>query len=208
MTTEEKILREGSARKRADILTAARALFLEDGFDRTSVDAVSARAGVSKRTVYDYFGDKQNLLASVVKEAGLILLDSIRDAVDENLRDVTDIEKALTDFALRISTLTIGSVDYLDLMKLLSSELKNLPDGPVDQWLNDAPEQAVAERFAEFSRLGLLDAPDPRLAADHFIALTLGMTVGGFASWRLGEAAAHKAILDGIQVFLRAYAPR
>ena len=61
-TSAPKALREGSTQKRSAILTAARDLFLADGFDRSSVDAVAARAGVSKRTVYDYFGDKEALL--------------------------------------------------------------------------------------------------------------------------------------------------
>jgi TetR/AcrR family transcriptional repressor of mexJK operon len=205
--TGGKVLREGSAKKRADILAAARTLFLEDGFDRTSVDAISALANVSKRTVYDYFGDKKTLLIAVLKEGGSALMETIRDAIDDNLRDVTDIERALTDFALRISQVTIGSVDYRDLMKLLSKETSNLPAGPLDQLMDDQPEDAVAERFAEFNTLGLLDAPNARLAADHFVALTVGMTVGGYAVWKLDEPAARQVIVDGVGVFLRAYAP-
>ena len=51
--------------KRAAILDAAEALFVSDGYELTSVDAISARAGVSKRTVYDHFGDKLTLFRSV-----------------------------------------------------------------------------------------------------------------------------------------------
>jgi TetR/AcrR family transcriptional repressor of mexJK operon len=205
---EGKVLREGSAKKRADILAAARALFLADGFDRTSVDAISASAGVSKRTVYDYFGDKRSLLIAVVKEGGMALIATIREAIDENLRNVTDIEKALTDFALRISQVTIGSAEYRDMMKLLSKENSNLPSGKLDVLIDDEPEEAVAERFVEFTELGLLDAPNARQAADHFVALTVGMTVGGYAVWKLDDDAARQTIIDGVKVFLRAYAPQ
>ncbi len=202
-----KVLREGSAKKRADILAAARALFLADGFERTSVDAVAARAGVSKRTVYDYFGDKQTLLVAVLREAGLLLMEMIRDALDEHLTRVTDIESALADFATRITTMTTGSADYLDLMKLLATENSHLPQGTIDEWLgDDEPEDAVAERLAALGREGFLDVPDPRLAADHFIALTIGMTIGGgYSAGRPGEAEARRAIRDGVSVFLRAY---
>ena len=57
LTGETKVLRAGSAPKRAAIMTAAWDLFVADGFERTSVDAVAARAAVSKRTGYDSFGD-------------------------------------------------------------------------------------------------------------------------------------------------------
>ena len=84
-----KTLREGSTQKRAAILTAARELFLSDGFDRTSVDAVAARAGVSKRTVYDYFGDKQTLLQAVVDGVGLSLITTIGRILHDTLAEPT-----------------------------------------------------------------------------------------------------------------------
>jgi TetR/AcrR family transcriptional regulator, mexJK operon transcriptional repressor len=34
-------------------------LFLRDGFARTSVDAIVEEAGVSKRTIYNHFGDRR-----------------------------------------------------------------------------------------------------------------------------------------------------
>jgi hypothetical protein len=48
-----------SARKRAAILDAATHVFLEKGYLGTSVDEIAAVASVSKRTVYQHFGDKQ-----------------------------------------------------------------------------------------------------------------------------------------------------
>ncbi|MFD0392089.1 TetR/AcrR family transcriptional regulator [Streptomyces nogalater] len=89
-TPTTKPLREGSARKRAAILSAARELFLADGFDRTSVDAVAARAKVSKRTVYDYFGDKQTLLRAVVDAIGESMISMIRRTLDDTLDDHTE----------------------------------------------------------------------------------------------------------------------
>ena len=41
-------------------------LFLRDGYARTSVDAIAAEAGVSKRTIYNHYGDKESLFLSVV----------------------------------------------------------------------------------------------------------------------------------------------
>jgi len=202
-----RTVREGSATKRAAILAAARELFLAEGFERTSVDAVSARARVSKRTVYDYFGDKKGLLLAVVEEAGRSLLGTIRAAVDEELADTSDLETALLAFTARMTTSTFGSSDYAAFRRLHGSEGAHLPELR-DHWLADAPEEAVADRFAELARDGQLDAPDPRLAADHFIGLTFLVLQN-----RLGPAftaedpQAQRLITEGVRAFLRAYAP-
>jgi len=77
----EKVLRSGASPKRQAILDAATQLFLRDGFDRSSVDEIAEAAGVSKRTLYDYFGDKAGLLQAVFDESSTRLLDRIRRSV-------------------------------------------------------------------------------------------------------------------------------
>lgn len=65
MTEREKgplRLRRGrGARER--ILDAARQLFRDQGINSTGVDEISAVASVSKRTVYQHFGSKDELIA-------------------------------------------------------------------------------------------------------------------------------------------------
>ena len=50
----------------ADILSAAIALFDELGFDGTAMEAVAARAGISKRTLYMRYADKKALIKAVI----------------------------------------------------------------------------------------------------------------------------------------------
>lgn len=47
-------------------MSAAADLFLAEGYGSTSIEAVAARAGISKRTFYDRFDDKAMLFAAVV----------------------------------------------------------------------------------------------------------------------------------------------
>lgn len=203
----EKTLRAGSAHKRAAILTSARELFLTEGFDRSSVDAVAARAGVSKRTVYDYFGDKQTLLHAVFDEVGQSLLATVRRTLDtlDGLTDPAELEPALVEFSMRIATDMLDSAEYTTLQRFVRTAGGHLPE-PDDRALTNAPEEAMGERFAALAAAGLLDVPDPRLAADHFIALTFGVTLS-----RLGSANAAKdsrvrpLIVEGVRAFLRAY---
>lgn len=51
------------------ILRAARELFVQDGYQATTLTAVADRAGVAHRTVYVRFGSKAELLARVIDTA-------------------------------------------------------------------------------------------------------------------------------------------
>ncbi len=52
--------------KQETILQAALDLFLEQGYARTSMDTVAARAGVTKQTVYRYYPSKEELFVAVM----------------------------------------------------------------------------------------------------------------------------------------------
>jgi AcrR family transcriptional regulator len=58
--------------KREQIVTEALKLFYRDGFNATGVDRISAEAGVSKKTLYNHFKSKDELvLATLRKRDGL-----------------------------------------------------------------------------------------------------------------------------------------
>src|SRR3954464_10555218 len=98
----EKTVREGSLEKRKAILAAARDLFVHQGVDRVSMDAIAAQAAVSKRTVYDYFGDKRRLFLAILSDASESMSATARQALDEHLpmdariATAPQLEKALT----------------------------------------------------------------------------------------------------------------
>jgi AcrR family transcriptional regulator len=53
--------RPGPSQTRDQILEAARGLFAERGYDRTTIRSVAAAAGVNQGLVHHYFGSKQQL---------------------------------------------------------------------------------------------------------------------------------------------------
>ena len=57
----------GSAERDGRILDAAAELFLRDGFAAASIEGIAAAAGVSKRTFYARFPDKQAAFLAVVR---------------------------------------------------------------------------------------------------------------------------------------------
>lgn len=54
---------------RQRIAEAGMLLFLEQGFDATTLDAVAERAGIARRTFFHYFESKEALLAAYEDEA-------------------------------------------------------------------------------------------------------------------------------------------
>jgi AcrR family transcriptional regulator len=59
----------GALQTRQAIREAATALFLQDGYTRTSMKAIAARAGVSEKTMYLAYATKANLLSHVIQVA-------------------------------------------------------------------------------------------------------------------------------------------
>ncbi len=79
VSTAERRARE-KARRRRDILDAARQEFFERGFHRPTVDDVAARAEVSKGTIYLYFKSKEEILAHLLLEGLAQLLHEMEAA--------------------------------------------------------------------------------------------------------------------------------
>ena len=67
-TVLSKKHRRNPQRTRARILRSATALFAAKGPDGTTVDEIAAHARINKRMLYHYFGNKQNLYLSVLRD--------------------------------------------------------------------------------------------------------------------------------------------
>jgi AcrR family transcriptional regulator len=65
-------------RKFDQVLGGARAVFLAQGFEGASVDAIARAAGVSKATLYAYFPDKRLLFMAVARAECATQIDEAR----------------------------------------------------------------------------------------------------------------------------------
>ena len=63
-------------RKRS-IVAAARKLFMEAGYEGTTIDGIAEEAGLSGVTVHNYYGTKSGVLMAVVAESDRELLGRI-----------------------------------------------------------------------------------------------------------------------------------
>jgi AcrR family transcriptional regulator len=63
---------EEESAKRRQILDGARKVFMDMGFDGSSMGEIARAAGVSKGTLYVYFADKNRLFEAIVEEEALV----------------------------------------------------------------------------------------------------------------------------------------
>lgn len=74
--------RRRSEKSRTAIVTATRELLLERGFDGLTIEAVAARAGVGKQTIYRWWPSRPALVADVMLEDADKLLASVNHTDD------------------------------------------------------------------------------------------------------------------------------
>lgn len=74
------------ANKRDQIIDAAQRCFYERGITATGVDTIAAEAGVSKRTLYNHFGSKDDLVLAYIE----LRERRWRTILDERLAAVAD----------------------------------------------------------------------------------------------------------------------
>jgi len=67
---------------RQQIADVAMRLFVERGFDRVTVAEVAAEAGLSEKTVFNYFPTKEDLFFDEIPERARKLSESIRSRAD------------------------------------------------------------------------------------------------------------------------------
>lgn len=66
MSTRQPGRRPGAPDTRAEILEAARSVFAERGFDRATIRAIAAEAGVDPAMIHHYFGTKDQLFTASI----------------------------------------------------------------------------------------------------------------------------------------------
>lgn len=70
--------------RREKILDAAELLFINQGFRATTMERVSAKARISKVTLYGYFQDKDHLFEAVAVRVAERLLGAVRTALSQS----------------------------------------------------------------------------------------------------------------------------
>lgn len=138
---------ERSAATKAQLIAAARALFVEKGYADTATPDIVAAAGVTRGALYHHFADKQALFAAVVEREAAAVAE--------------EVERAAPFSSDAMGMLQAGGRAYLQAMRVPGRTRLLLIDGPAA--LGRAAMDEVHNRHGSRSlREGLAAAMEAR----------------------------------------------
>lgn len=189
------------------IVDIAWEMFLAQGFEGTTIEAIAQQAGVSKATIYKHFADKIAVFeAGVAREMRLI--EATQNVSGGKLPGVS-LEDTLLSFGMGIMGFLVSD-HAVDFYNSLSGELRRHPE-LAQRFYEKGPGRTRAN-LADLLRLaaerGDINVKDPEQAAEHLFGLWQG-----FSNFQLSlgigagtiRASVEQRVRRGISVFLMAY---
>ncbi|MFQ3323991.1 MAG: TetR/AcrR family transcriptional repressor of mexJK operon [Pseudomonadales bacterium] len=156
--------RSKSQVKRSAIIAAAAELFMEQGFDSTTMDDIANSADVSKQTVYSHFQSKEALFGAAIE-------DKVQefDLTEEFFARNISCEAMMLDLAVHLNDL-LTSDEPIKMFRLCAATAPTHPtlsklfyeNGP--QKIN----KLVTNYLESQNRLGSLNIEDVDAAARQF----------------------------------------
>ncbi|MFI6291328.1 TetR/AcrR family transcriptional regulator [Nonomuraea sp. NPDC050790] len=192
-------------RNRQAIVAAAREMFTRDGFE-AGMDLIAAEAGVSKVTVYNHFGSKQELFTEVV---GLAMgsAHATMAEVRTRLAETGDVREALLHTA-RALVEAATEPSRMALRNLVTGELRRFPELAA-AYRERGPARSghdLGELFGDLCARGRLTIADPEVAVIQFFGLIVyPHLIAGSIGGTLPPELAERLLTDGVETFLRRY---
>ncbi|MFC9117129.1 MULTISPECIES: TetR/AcrR family transcriptional regulator [Streptomyces] len=185
-------------RSRQAILAAARALVTEETYEKVTVEAIAARAGVGKQTIYRRWPSK-----SAVVVAALLALSEDADGQSVTLPDTGDLRADLV-LVMRATVEEFADPSFDKLIRAVNTELTNDPTLAAEyrEKLAGPLDEAKKARLRSAQKAG-------QLASDADLDLALEMLYAPlFLRWLHRSGPLTTAYADSlVDATLRAFAP-
>jgi AcrR family transcriptional regulator len=156
--------------KRQQIIEAAKTCFLREGFEATSMNDITAEAGVSKGTIYVYFEDKEALFTTLCREERGRLLDFAQQELDAS----TTLREGLTRFGIAL-TAKLTSQHVIRVQRMVLGVAEKMPRLAAN-FFGPEPFSGLVILKAYLERKvasGELEIDDTDLAARQFMDLAM-----------------------------------
>lgn len=154
-----------------ELLDRALDLFLDNGFEATTIDTICAEMNMSRRTIYSRFGDKDTLFRAALQRA----IDQwVVPAERLQLAETDDLEQTLVAIA-RLWVSNIKKPSGMRLVRIANTEVFRDPD--VAQYLWERTAQPtigyLTDLFRRRLRPGSGEVADAEDAAAAFLILVV-----------------------------------
>jgi TetR/AcrR family transcriptional regulator, mexJK operon transcriptional repressor len=164
--------REQQAQRSEELLNIALDIFLERGFDQTTIEDIAGSVGMSKRTVYARYEDKAALFKAAVRRA-IDFYTVPRATLEAAAGD--DLAETLAAVA-RIRIANIATPVSIKLQRILTAQSYRFPE-----LFSAAYEEGVGptidflcELFDRHAARGEISVSEPRRAATAFLSMVVG----------------------------------
>lgn len=158
---------------RRRIVAAARQLFFAEGYSGVSTEQLARHAGVSKSTLYKYFGDMQGVLRAVAESEA----DHFELNMSHAPSTAPEFEAALAAFGSELLRLILQE-DKLQFDRLMFEQARSSPD-IAEIYYTSAIERTRVhlEELLEHGRnTGFLkDDADAQTLSDHLLCMWQGL---------------------------------
>jgi len=197
-------------RTRAAVVDAARTLFLRNGYARTTMEEIAALAGLTKRTVYNNYPDKDALFNQIILDVIAFAEEFTRGLREEFAVGITaaNLAASLDDLGRRLA-LAIVRPEVIALRRLLIAEAWALPK-LAREYFDRVPGQVIevlASGFDQLGQVGVLQVEDARRAGAQFAYLVAGEPLD--RAMLVGTTPPKEHVIacarDGVETFLARY---
>ena len=157
------------ALKRSRIIAVAVDLFYENGYEKTTLDAICHELGVTKPFIYSYFNSKLELLGEICSHGIRYAIKAMNTTITKDLSATAK----LTTFA---HIFVAGILKKQKHIAIFSREEKNLNASDlqrINKMRRDFDHKLI-RLLKEGVRAKEFDVEDPRIAA---------LAIGGLVSW-------------------------
>jgi TetR/AcrR family transcriptional repressor of mexJK operon len=174
------------------------------------MEEIAELAGITKRTVYNNYADKETLFTHIVLDViayAEVFARGLRAEFSTGMA-AAELRPALHDLGRRLA-LAIVRPEVIARRRLLIGEARAFPN-LAREYFDRAPGQVIAALAAGFEALGrarLLCAMDPRRAAEQFAYLVAGEPLDH--AMLVGTAPPKEHLIacarEGVETFLARY---
>lgn len=219
MTEEPKPARRGTGGRpsRADaalrderMIEIAAAMFMERGFDATTIDAVAETAGVGKPTLYARYKDKNALFVAVLRRQIERWIAPLVSGLADSRRPAGSLESILLSVARDMARIALAP-EAVALHRILIAQALRFPElarlSNEEGWQRSV--RALAAILGDFIEGGEIEGDDPELLADLFLSLAVGrLTRAAALGLTSDPAGVERRLHAAVRVFMQGVAPR
>ena len=201
-------MRRKTEEKKQAIIKAAREIFKELGFERTSMSKICTRFGGSKMTLYNYFSSKEELFMEVISIANAEEFELVHSIID-NKKEIIDVKKELYEFGSKLLNYIYSpKVKKLRRLTMNQAGINDLGKITYNSRILKSKD-IISEYLQKAININQIKKTDTSIAAKHLYALLESELMYQFlfqVDVEFSEKEMNEMAKRAVDVFIFAYA--